>query len=911
MTKRTVPYRLMLLITIFLLQIFIFPLPRSGIISEALAINGSENRAYAQAEFVPDEIIVKFKEGISEQRRNAILSEHNTTIKSINRRVGFIQLKVHGRVRSIRALVGSFENYKEVEYAEPNYLVHTSLSPNDPNYPQLWGLNNIGQTGGLQDADIDAPESWDIQTGLPLIIIAVIDTGIDYDHEDLSYNMWINLGEIPGNGIDDDDNGYIDDVHGWDFVNGDNDPIDDNSHGTHCAGIIAAEGNNGIGVVGVNWTATIMPLKSLNAEGSGTTTDAILAIQYATQMGAEIMSNSWGGYGYSQALKDAITATHEAGAVFIAAAGNNAQNNDVIPHYPSSYDVPNIISVAATDHNDELALFSNYGPNSVDLGAPGVSILSTFLNDGYGYKSGTSMATPHVAGSAGLLWAEYPDLTNDEIKAGILDAVDKMPALAGKTVTEGRLNAYSALIGVVPPPPPVPITVFQDDMESGVNGWTVSGGCLWHQSTHRSVSPDTSWYYGIEETYTYNTGDRNFGSLTSSPIDLTDITSNRLVFSHFLNTENYPPHDTATVQITKDGGMTYTDIYSKTTTDGAFIEENLDISEFDDCVIQVRFFFDTLDEKFNNFEGWYIDNVIVKGETTGPVSNQPPVADAGPDQTVSDDDGNGVESVVLDGSGSYDPDGEIVSYEWKEGEVLLGTGMTITYDFTVAGSPHTVTLRVTDDEGESAADEVIIIVNANQPPVADAGPDLSAYTGDTVTFDGSGSDDADGEIVSYDWDFGDGSPHGTDVIASHVYSAAGTYNVTLTVTDNGGLTDTDNCTATISEQASDTMHVGDISMSLTDKKRGKNIFTYATATITIMDAFDSPVEGAATVSGHWSGLTQDTDSGTTGVDGKVSLNSDQVKNASGIFTFTVDDVALDDWTYDPSANKETSGSITR
>ncbi len=593
----------------------------------------------------------------------------------------------------------------------------------------------------------------------------------------------------------------------------------------------------------------------------------------------------------------------------MAAAGNNARNNDLIPHYPSSYDVPNIIAVAATDDNDELALFSNYGRNSVDLGAPGVSILSAVLNDDYGYKSGTSMATPHVAGAAGLLWAEYTGLTNDEIKAGILDAVDKIPALAGKTVTEGRLNAYSALIGVVPPPPPVPVTVFQDDMESGVNGWTVSGGCLWHQSTHRSVSPDTSWYYGIEETYTYNTGDRNFGSLTSPPIDLTNITSSRLVFSHFLNTENYPPYDTATVQITKDGGMTYTDIYSKTTTDGAFIEETLDISEFDDCVIQIRFFFDTLDEKFNNFEGWYIDDVIVKGETIGPVPNQPPVADAGPDQAVSDDDGNGVEIAVLDGSGSYDPDGEIVSYEWKEGEALLGTGMTITYDFSVTGSPHTVTLKVIDDQDEPSTDEVTIVVNANQPPVADAGPDQSAYTGDTVTFDGSSSYDVDGEIVSYDWDFGDGSPHGTDVIASHVYSVAGAYTVILMVTDNGGLTDTDNCTATISEQLSDTMHVGDISMSTTDKKRGKNVFTYATATITIMDASAMPVEGA-TVSGHWSGLTQDTDSGTTGEGGIVPLNSNQVKNASGIFTFTVDDVLLDGWTYDPSANEETSDSIT-
>lgn len=826
MNKRKAGCYLSVLLIILLFRMSIFPLTTGRAVSETLSkdMGAVHNDAYLQSEFVPDEIIVKFKEEVSNQGINDILERHNASIKSINHLAGFMLVKNDDTGMSVRELIQRFRNHGAVEYAEPNYLLRICLSPDDPGYPQLWGLHNIGQTEGLSDADIDAPEAWDIQTGTSSVIVAVIDTGTDYNHEDLSANIWTNPREIPENGIDDDGNGFVDDIRGWDFINGDNDPLDDNSHGTHCSGIIAAEGNNGVGIAGVSWTARIMPLKFMNAAGLGTTTDAILAIQYAVQMGAKVMSNSWGGDGFSQALKDAIEFAHEAGVLFVATAGNNGVNNDVTPYYPASYDVPNIIAVAATDHNDELALSSNYGVNSVDLGAPGVDILSTVLNNGYGYRSGTSMAAPYVAGTAALLAAEYPGLTHEEIKAGILDSADKIPSLTGITASKGRLNAYGALIGTVPPPPPVPVTVFRDDMENGSNGWTTSDDSLWHQSDHRSVSPDTSWYYGIEGVYTYGTVERNSGSLTSPQIDLTDITSSELVFTHFLETENHFPYDTARVRITKDDGATFTDVFSKTATDGIFIEETLNISEFDGCVIRVQFFFDTLDAYFNNFEGWYIDDVVVQGASTGPLPSLPPVADAGPDQTLVDENGDGTEIVTLDGSGSYD---------------------------------------------------------------------------------------TDGDILSFDWDFGDGT-HGTGVSAVHVYPAEDSYLVTLTVTDNEGLTDTDTCMVTISEKESNIMHVGDISMSVTDTEKGnKNTFsfTYATATVTVLDALDEPVKGA-TVSGHWSGLTSDTDSGLTDTDGKVSLISDKRKNASGTFTFTVDDITLEDWEYDPSANAEESDSIT-
>ena len=314
----------------------------------------------------------------------------------------------------------------------------------------MWGLHNTGQTGGTSDADIDAPEAWDISTGSVSVVIAVVDSGVDYTHPDLDANIWVNTGETScTDGIDNDGNGYIDDCRGWDFVNNDNNPMDDNDHGTHVSGTIAAEGNNGIGVTGVNWTAKIMPLKFLNKKGSGTTADAIEAILYANANGAHVINNSWGGGAFSQALKDAIDASP---AVVVCAAGNDGVDNDATPHYPSSYTSVNLLSVAATDDTDILATFSNYGVTSVDLGAPGVSIYSTIPKGTYASYSGTSMASPHVSGVAGLVKALNPGFTNLDIKNSILNSVDPKSSLSGKVATGGRLNAYNALTGAVAEP---------------------------------------------------------------------------------------------------------------------------------------------------------------------------------------------------------------------------------------------------------------------------------------------------------------------------------------------------------------------------------------------------------------------------------------------------------------------------
>lgn len=381
---------------------------------------------------------------------------------------------------SVEEAVAYYEKDPGIEYAEPNwkrYAYQGSEPPvNDPYFQYMWGLHNVGQEiipgsgiAGIHDADIDAPEAWEAFDGGEPVIVAVIDTGIQYYHPDLANNMWINPGEIAGDGIDNDGNGFVDDVYGWDFYWNDNtvyDVADEESHGTHTAGTIAAVGNNEEGVIGVAWKANvkIMALKFLGPEG-GYDSDAIKAFNYAAKMGATLTSNSWGGGGYGKALREAIEAS---GMLAMCAAGNSASDNDVVPHYPSSYVSENIIAVAASDQNDELAGFSCWGEQSVDIAAPGHWILSTYPNtddyskSGYAWADGTSMATPHVAGVAALLAAAHPEMPQYAgaegweagavtIKDMILNSSEVRPAFVGKVLTGGRLNAYNALMGIWPP----------------------------------------------------------------------------------------------------------------------------------------------------------------------------------------------------------------------------------------------------------------------------------------------------------------------------------------------------------------------------------------------------------------------------------------------------------------------------
>ncbi len=352
----------------------------------------------------------------------------------------------------VRTFLSAYRTDPRVEYAEPDYIVRATGTPDDPMFGSQWNLRNVGQTGGTPGADINATRAWGVTTGQASTRIAVIDTGVDYNHPDLAANIWTNPGEIPGNGIDDDGNGYVDDVHGYNFVNHNGNPMDDNGHGTHVAGTIGAIGDNGVGVVGVNWHVQIMPLKFLDASGSGTVSGSIAALNYAVANGASLSNNSWGGGAYSLALHDAIAAAGAQGHIFVAAAGNNGANTDTAPYYPASYDLANIVSVAASDASDQLAGFSNYGPVSVDLAAPGVNILSTLRGGGYGTMSGTSMAVPHVTGVLALVRGQHPQWTSNQVIAQVLSTVDPLASLSGKTVTGGRLNAARAVGGDLTPP---------------------------------------------------------------------------------------------------------------------------------------------------------------------------------------------------------------------------------------------------------------------------------------------------------------------------------------------------------------------------------------------------------------------------------------------------------------------------
>ncbi|MSR26046.1 MAG: hypothetical protein EXS06_03360 [Planctomycetaceae bacterium] len=354
-----------------------------------------------------------------------------------------------------------------VRYVEPDFVITTSATPNDPSYSRLWGLNNSGQTGGVADADMDVAEAWEVTAGSRSVVVAVIDTGIDYNHPDLAANIWRNPGEIAGDGIDNDRNGYADDVRGWDFANNDADPFDDEGHGTHVAGTIGAVGNNGVGIVGVSWNVSLIALKFLGADGSGSTSGAIAAINYATRMrqsfGVNVVAtnNSWGGGGFSSALRDAIAAGGSAGVLCVAAAGNESADNDATPSYPANYAGDAVISVAATDSSNRLATFSNYGVTTVDVAAPGVGIYSTVPGNGYASYSGTSMATPHVTGTVALLAAANPRATAAELRTAILSTTVPLPALAGKVATGGLVNAAAALAAVggggsEPPAQPAP-----------------------------------------------------------------------------------------------------------------------------------------------------------------------------------------------------------------------------------------------------------------------------------------------------------------------------------------------------------------------------------------------------------------------------------------------------------------------
>jgi subtilisin family serine protease len=428
------------------------------------------------------ELLVKFKQNVGPA---ASMQTHRTIGARVLRSLPVANVQ-HVKLPqgvSVKQAITQYMQDANVEYAEPNYLRFArDTVPNDTFFGQQWALRNLGAfANGTPGADIKASKAWDLSTGDNSVIIAVIDTGIDYSHPDLVNNIWTNPGEPScSGGTDNDKDGFIGDCRGWNFAYNNNDPADDIGHGTHVAGIIGAIGNNGLGIAGVMWNVKLIALKFIGifgpqicGEGNdfcGSVADEITAIDYAIKKGAKVINASYGSNQFSQSEFSEISAANDAGVLFIAAADESLSggaNSDVSPDFPATYKLPNIIAVAATDQNDRKAAFSNYGPNSIHVGAPGVYILSTlpptgvassFLSlcsgapfAGYDFCSGTSMATPHVVGIAGLLYSYYTNFIYSQIRATVLRYVDVLPSLQGLVITSGRVDAYKSLSSLLTP----------------------------------------------------------------------------------------------------------------------------------------------------------------------------------------------------------------------------------------------------------------------------------------------------------------------------------------------------------------------------------------------------------------------------------------------------------------------------
>jgi subtilisin family serine protease len=420
----------------------------------------------SQLPYAADQLIIKFKYHISEDAKQEFLGKIQATrLEKLDFvRADLIQVNSS---RSISAWVEQLRQHPWVEYVEPNYRIQaeapnaTPILPNDAYFSYLWGLNNTGKNGAVANADIDAPESWKSYKPIRSVVVAVIDTGVDYTHPDLAPNIWVNskedlnrdgqLTKADLNGKDDDKNGYVDDVLGWDWANKDNDPMDDHYHGTHVAGTIAAKTDNGGGIAGVagQGNVKIMSLKFMTKDGYGYYSDAVKAIEYATRNKALISNNSWGGRGASMALLSAIQQYQAANGLFIAAAGNNGTNNDDTPFYPAAYKLDNLIAVASMTSSDTLSGFSNFGPGSVHMAAPGSSIVSTLPGNRYAYLSGTSMAAPHVSGVAALLWT-HRSANAKTVKGILMNSSRPLPSLTTKVSCGGVLNANNAILGKYP-----------------------------------------------------------------------------------------------------------------------------------------------------------------------------------------------------------------------------------------------------------------------------------------------------------------------------------------------------------------------------------------------------------------------------------------------------------------------------
>lgn len=649
-----------------------------------------------------------------------------------------------------------------IAYAEPDYRLKIALTPDDPDYGQLWALNNTGQNGGTAGADISAEDAWDITTGSHDIVVGVIDTGVDYNHEDLSANIWTNPNEIAGNGIDDDNNGYVDDMHGINAITNSGDPMDDQGHGSHVSGTLGAVGNNGIGVVGVSHNVSIAGCKFLAADGFGSTTNAIKCVNYMVDLktnggvNLRVLNNSWGGGGESQALSEAIDAAEAADILFVVAAGNDGTDNDSIPSFPGNYPNDNVLTIANTTRTDSLRFDSQYGLTTVDMGAPGTSILSTIPGNGYATYSGTSMAAPQVAGAAALISSIKPDLTAVEVKQILMDSGDPITALDGITVSGNRLNAHAALLAADPDPgfnmPVDPRSATITAGETAEYTFTLSSVADWDGEVTLTISQDTlggamlSASSGAPgDTFTLSVptaadtpwGDYSF-EVTGTSGELVKTTG----VSLYVNPQgltDFPPY-------TNDTPMAIPD------RDAAGITSVINVP---DAI--TAFTVNTTVDITHTYIG---DLIVSLTSPNGTVA------------TLHSRAGGGTDNLM-----------ETFSSETFSGEVATG-------DWTLSVSDNAAADTGTLNSWSLAINGLGEITP--QPPVAGF-----SFVANMLSVDFTDtSSDANNDIESWMWDFGDGNSS-TEQSPSHTYAADGSYVVTLTVTDSEGNSDSHSMTVSV------------------------------------------------------------------------------------------------------------------
>ncbi len=666
-----------------------------------------------------DTLLIDRQDRTSQTQSRASYKDNTIVVKYKNDSKRFRTINIPAG-STVASVIKRYQDLDDIEYAEPDYVAYADMVPNDTYYsPYQWHLDNSTGSG------INAEEAWDITTGSSEVIVAVIDTGIAYErYYDFSKRaLYYQAPDLANTCF----------VAGYDFINNDSHPNDDEGHGTHVAGTIAQSTNNNRGVAGIAYNTCVMPVKALNSYGSGSYTAIANAIYYAVDHGADVINMSLGGSSDSYVLEDAVEYAYNNGVTVFAAAGNSG--ND-LPHYPSSYN-NYVISVGATNYTKELPSYSNYGAD-VDIVAPGGDLSVDANGDGYkdgvlqqtfsapayntfyySFYQGTSMATPHAAGVAALLIANNTATTPDDIRAALETTAQDLGE-TGKDYyfANGLIDAAAALAWTSAPlPNQAPTANAGDDqtvMDSDNNGFEAV-----ILDASASSDPD-----GTIENYTWIEGSTTLGT---SDIITTDLA----IGTH-----------TITLIVTDNDGATSS------------------------------------------------DEVIV---TIDPYANQIPTVNAGDDQTLADADNTGVETTTLTGSAT-DNDGTVIGYEWTLGSTTIAT--TTTIEVTVSIGTTYYTLTATDDNGATNADTVAVTVIANQGPSANAGVDQTINIGNSVSLEGSDSSDSDGIIESYSWNFGDENAT-TGAVVSHTYATVGSYTAKLIVTDNGGATDSDTVIITV------------------------------------------------------------------------------------------------------------------